>query len=330
MSWAQSNLKLLRDSNYVWVFLLFFHFWFFLAHFSLALECEVGSSPRRKELLRQRDLRSDRFFILSLTHEFLSPNSYDDLYDPEGTPRTFSPAHFLLPQMLLDPVLSQVVFGWLLFYFHWSQRGHVMNVPARPVLSQDETYVLMMLFCQLFTVFCCGYQCPLSHHLGSGKCDIQDRCPWTVPQLWLDTSMCDKHGKQRGTLTWRIGNFLWNFSMEEEELTVWINVLVNISCHPILPNINSGENKVLRHRPHYSEEQVNDLPASWNTILPRFWSHWVNCPRSSTALLSIPVLISGWLLLLRHRPYQSEEEVQATALRAKTPCCIKGKANCQM
>lgn len=112
VSWAQRNPNLLRDSNYVWVFLLFFLFWFFLAHFSLALECEVGSSPRRKELLRQRDLRSDRFFILSLTHEFLSPNSYDDLYDPEGTPRTLSPAHVLLPQMLLDPVLSQLVIGF--------------------------------------------------------------------------------------------------------------------------------------------------------------------------------------------------------------------------
>lgn len=60
-----------------------------------------------------------------------------------------------------------------------------------------------------------------------------------------DSSTCDVCREERGTLTWRTGNFLR--SLEEEDFTVWYSVLVIINCHLDTTQSYLGERPTLNY-----------------------------------------------------------------------------------
>lgn len=107
-----------------------------------------------------------------------------------------------------------------------------------------------------------------------------------VPWFWYVTSTCGDHGKQRGTHTWKMGNFLWNLPIEDDDLRLWVSSLA-LTVTLRVPKIALEGKRVLRHRPHYSEKHKSVLPARGNATLPRVCSqrliphsklyHFINC-----------------------------------------------------
>ena len=76
----------------------------------------------------------------------------------------------------------------------------------------------------------------------------------------MDTSTCGICREERGTLTWRTGNFLR--SLEEEDFTVWYSVLVIINCHLDTTQSYLGERPTLNYLSGLAVD-MSEGTASW-------------------------------------------------------------------
>ena len=135
--------------------------------------------------------------------------------------------------MLPAPVFSHLVIG----FCSDSRRGRWW------LCLGGLSWVRMTLSCFINSSQCLQWtsQCPWAQRLGSGTSETQGRHPWAVPRLLVDTRTCDEHSKQRGTLTWVMGQFLWHPHVEEDDLAVWNSVL----CHLDIVWSHLGEIRVL-------------------------------------------------------------------------------------
>lgn len=148
MSWAQIPV-LQRDfcyDSFSSPFISYFS-WMTL-HWCWIAYC--WGPPKKEKLPRQRlYLRSSKFFFLSVSHVFMSPPFVFMITMMQNiSPNLWTMPMFLIPNAPRHCLASAS--DWLLFWIQWSKKRQVINVPGRPILSHDETYVLMMLFTYLF------------------------------------------------------------------------------------------------------------------------------------------------------------------------------------
>lgn len=149
-----------------------FHFfpfpwiWFLLGYPVLLLGSDGGTPLRWEELLRQRDWGQIGFLFCYPLVPFCALHLLWYVLWPWCITQNFESCSC---SFILNTSSSCLVLAgdWLLLWFQWHQKRQEINVPKRPVLSQDETNVPMILFHFLFTMFLMDIRVFLSS--GSGK-----------------------------------------------------------------------------------------------------------------------------------------------------------------